>query len=256
MSLVRQAGKALFAAADLTLPSLPGPRILIYHQVGAETGKQTDLALGDFAWQIEWLAKHREVVELEAAIGRWDEPDSDRLAVVTFDDGYRDTFTTAFPILSDHNIPFTLYVSTKMIGSGDESFLDWDHIGVMLESGLLTIGSHTHTHADLRHLDEEEILQEVGEADNMIQRRLGIAPAHFAYPWGYWSEVAEHVVRERYESAALGAACRAVFGLDAHRLHRFPVQLSDGKRWFRLRLSGGLMIEERVRRRLRGYRGP
>jgi hypothetical protein len=77
MSLVRQAAKALFAVADFTLPSPPGPRILIYHQVGAETGKQTDLALSDFAWQVDWLAKNREVVELETAIGRWDEPGSE-----------------------------------------------------------------------------------------------------------------------------------------------------------------------------------
>jgi hypothetical protein len=256
MSLVRQAAKALFAAADFTVPSLPGPRILIYHQVGAETGKQTDLALSDFAWQVDWLATNREVVELEIAIGRWDEPGSDRLAVVTFDDGYRDTFTTAFPILSGHKIPFTLYLSTERIGSGDERFLDWDQIGIMLESGLLTIGSHTHTHADLRHLDEEKILNEIGEADNIIQRRLGIAPNHFAYPWGYWSEPADRIVRERYHSAALGAACRAGSGMDTHRLHRFPVQLSDGKRWFRPRLKGGFVVEERVRRRLRGYRGP
>ncbi len=126
----------------------------------------------------------------------------------------------------------------------------------MLQSGLLTIGSHTHTHADLRRLGREAILEEISEADDVIKRQLGIVPGHFAYPWGYWSEIADRIVRDRYESAALGAASRAVSGLDAHRLHRFPVQLSDGRRWFRMRLNGGLVAEEKVRRRLRGYQGP
>ncbi len=256
MSLVRQAAKALFAAADLTLPSLPGPRILIYHQVGAETGKQTDLALSHFAWQVDWLGKNREVVDLDTAIERWDEPGSDRLVVMTFDDGYQDTFTKAFPVLSGYNMPFTLYVSTRMIESDDERFLDWGQIGTMLESGLLTIGSHTHTHADLRHLNEKQIRKELEEADAIIRRRLGVAPNHFAYPWGYWSEVAERIVRDRYYSAVLGSPYRAPVGLDVHRIHRFPVQLSDGRRWFRGRLSGGFVVEERVRRELRGYRGP
>lgn len=256
MNLVRQAAKALFALGDTALRSPLGPRILIYHQVGAGTGKQTDLALSDFLWQLDWLEENREIVAIETAIRRWDEPGSERFVVVTFDDGYRDTFTTAFPFLARHSIPFTLYVATGMIGSSDERFLTWDQVGTMLESGLLTIGSHTHTHADLRSLGREAILEEMGEADGIIQRQLGSAPAHFAYPWGYWSEPADRIVRERYHSAALGASCRAVFGMDTHRLHRFPVQLSDGKRWFRLRLKGGFVVEERVRRRLRGYRGP
>ncbi len=123
MTLVRHAAKALFAVADTALPSPLGPRILIYHQVGAETGKQTDLAVNDFVWQVGWLEENREVVELETAIRRWDEPGSERFVVLTFDDGYRDTFSTAFPILSRHGIPFTLYLSTGMIESSDETSL-------------------------------------------------------------------------------------------------------------------------------------
>jgi len=256
MSLARQLAKALFALADTVLPSPLGPRILIYHQVGAGTGKQTDLALSDFMWQVDWLVENREIVDLETAIQRWDEPGSERFVVITFDDGYRDTFTTAYPILFRHSIPFTLYISTEMVASSDETSLTWSQVGTMFESGLLTIGSHTHAHADLRRLGREAILEEMGEADDVIQRHLGLAPAHFAYPWGYWSETADPIVRERYESAALGAASRAVTRLDPHLLHRFPVQLSDGKRWFRTRLNEGLVVEERVRRRLRGYRGP
>jgi hypothetical protein len=44
--------------------------------------------------------------------------------------------------------------------------------------------------------------------------------------------------------------------LDRFKIHRYPVQLSDGLRFFPARLRGGLRFEERARRRLKGYSGP
>jgi peptidoglycan/xylan/chitin deacetylase (PgdA/CDA1 family) len=212
-----------------------------------------------FSWQLEWLVANREVVSLDTAVERWHEPDADRLVVLTFDDGYRDTYTTAFPLMAGRRVPFTLYLSTEMIESiptesGAEP-LRWDQIETMVDSGLVTVGSHTHTHRDLRFASADETLWEVESADSIIDARLGVRPRHFAYPWGYWGESAHDVVRQRYESAVLGAPIsRSDF--DPHKMHRYPIQLSDGIAWFRARLSGGLLAEESVRRRSRGYKGP
>ena len=87
MSMVRSGAKALFSLVDRVVPSRAGPRILIYHQIGAGTGAQMDLSEGDFKWQMEWLAENRQVVSLDQAISRWDEPGSEDLVVITFDDG-------------------------------------------------------------------------------------------------------------------------------------------------------------------------
>lgn len=258
MSLLRQAAKATFAAADLLLPSPEGPRVLIYHRVGTSTGQQKEVSREDFIWQLNWLENNREIVDLETAVRRWTEPGADQMVALSFDDGYEDTYTTAFPLMGERGIPFTLYVATDMVESGSEAgvhSLNWQQIGEMLGSGLLTLGVHTHTHRDLRTVGYEEVLRELEISNDIIEQRTGGTPRHFAYPWGYWADQAHRAVAETYESAALGAPeARAQF--DRHRLHRFPVQLSDGKRWFRRRLEGGLLIEERVRRRLRGYRGP
>lgn len=263
MSLTRTAVKAASALTDAVLPRPPGPRLLIYHQVDAGLGRQMEVRLDDFRRQLDWLSANRQVVDLGEALVRWIEPGSERLVVLTFDDGYRDTYTTAFPLLYERGLPFTLYLATKSIETGvplgpaDKAEpLSWDHIEAMLESGLVTVGAHTHRHLDLRQLSPDEVEDELGTSDDLIERRLGIRPAHFAYPWGFWSPSSDRPVTDRYSSAALAGSHRAKRDLEPHRLHRYPVQLSDGFRFFGARLRGGLRLEEIIRRRVKGYTGP
>jgi len=263
MSLPRTAAKVVFAAADALLPKPRGPRVLIYHQVGVGLGRQIEVSRQDFASQLDWLVENRRVVPFEEAVAHWDEPDSDRLVALTFDDGYADTFTTAYPMLRERELPFLIYLATESIETGSPlgppgraDPLGWDQIVDMLSSGLATIGAHTHRHADLRFLEPAAVEEELETSDGLIERRLGFRPAHFAYPWGYWSKSAAVWVDSRYETAAIAGTPRPGRVFDRHRLHRYPVQLSDGFRFFGARLRGGLRGEEMLRRRLRGYRGP
>lgn len=257
---VRTLAKWVFAGADRLLPPLRGPRVLIYHQVGSDLGRQMEVTEGDFARQLDWLSEHREVVDLGTAIDRWDEPGSENLVVLTFDDGYLDTFTTAYPLLAERRLPFTLYLTTHPIETGEPlgpaAPIGWDHVAEMLASGLVTVGAHTHTHPDMRTLGRAAIEAEISISNELIGERLGVAPVHFTYPWGYWSELAESVLAEHYTSVTVGAARTVVVPADPMRLPRVPIQLSDGFRFFPARLTGGLRAEELVRRRLRGYTGP
>ncbi len=263
MSLIRTAAKAAFAAVDMVMPDPRGPRVLIYHQVGAGLGRQMEVTVDDFRRQMEWLGSNREVVSLDQAIARWEEPGSETLVALTFDDGYRDTHTTAFPILARHGFPFLIYLATESIETGKPlgpthgaEPLGWDLIGEMLGSGLVTIGAHTHRHTDLRAIDPDRVEEELRTSDDLIERRLGVKPRHFAYPWGHWSQPAADVVDERYETAAVAGTPRPRAQLTKHQLHRYPVQLSDGFRFFPARLRGGLRAEEQVRRWLDRYSGP
>jgi peptidoglycan/xylan/chitin deacetylase (PgdA/CDA1 family) len=263
VSLARTAVKAASALTDAFLLSPPGPRVLIYHQVDAGLGREMEVGLADFRRQLDWLSDNREVVDLGEALVRWEEPGAERLVVLTFDDGYRDNFTTAFPLLSELGLPFTLYLATESIETGvplgpalKAEPLSWDQIATMLESGLVTVGAHTHRHLDLRQLTTDEVEDELGTSDDLIEKRLGIRPAHFAYPWGFWSPSSHRPVADRYSSAALAGSRDVKGGLDPHLLPRYPVQLSDGFRFFRPRLRGGFRMEEAIRRRLKGYHGP
>jgi peptidoglycan/xylan/chitin deacetylase (PgdA/CDA1 family) len=261
MSPIRQLAKAIFAAADVFLPSPRGPRILIYHQVGAGLGRQMEVTTEDFVWQLDWLAQNRHVVGLDEALERWEEEGSENLVVLTFDDGYRDVHTTAFPLLKERGMPFTLYLATRAIETGNghpgAEPLKWGQIEEMIASGLVTIGSHTHNHADLRALSTDEIVREIETSNELIESHFGLIPIHFAYPWGYWSVEADSIIRHHFRSAALGShSVGRIRGSDPFQMHRVPIQLNDGTMWFSSRIRGGLLAEEALRRILRGYRGP
>lgn len=147
-----------------------------------------------------------------AARGGVAEPGTPRAAsdfVLTFDDGYADLFEVAFPLLVRDNLPFVLYLATSHVESGEPMSpgatpLTWDEIGTMNESGLMSLGAHTHQHLDLRRASLHKVEEDLGLSDELISRRVGVNPRHFAYPWGYWSPIADTVVRSRYDSAALG----------------------------------------------------
>ena len=262
MSAARTLGKSVFAAGDLFRRNPTGPRLLIYHQVGTDHGHQMEVTTENFVRQLDWLASEREVVDLTSAVQRWDEPGSDRLTVLTFDDGYRDVYTTAFPILLERRMPFILYLTTSLIADGSDPSdsadprLSWHQVAEMIDSGLMAFGAHTHNHPDLRELSREQVATELEISDDIIETRLGRRSEHFAYPYGFWSESADYEVRQRYSTAVLGGAPAPASTPDPHLLHRYPVQLSDGFRFFKARVKSGLRLEESLRRRLKGYEGP
>ena len=255
------AAKTVFAAADMVLGAWPGPRILIYHQIGAGSGRQMDLTPTAFRRHVKWLQDNGRIVGLGDALYEADDPDSHRQYVLTFDDGYADFYENAFPMLRDRAVPFTLYLTTGHIETGEplhpgDRPLNWDQVGEMLETGLVTLGAHTHTHPDMRGLPVDRVVEEVGESNRLIELRTGQVPEHFAYPKGYWDEAAETVVRANYRTAVLGAGVPVTKATDPHRIARVAVQKSDGQFFFTRKVARGMRLEERVRSQVKSYRNP
>lgn len=263
MSLIRVVGKSIFSLSDFLGPRPRGPRVLIYHKVGIQNGDQMEVTLPNFRRQMEWLHTERQVVGLDWALQHWEQPGSDQLVVLTFDDGYRDLYTSAFPVLEEYGMPFLLYLSPGLLTdqaarttSPRHESLSWPEIERMLESGLLTVGAHTYRHPDLRMLDRSEIEADLEKCDKAISERLGETPVHFAYPYGFWAETAHNVVRARYSTAVLGGSPRPKARPDRYKMHRYPVQLSDQFMFFRARVKRGLRLEEQIRRGIKDYTGP
>ena len=261
MDFVRTLSKVVFSATDLVLPALHGPRILLYHQVGIELGRQMEVSLKTFRAHLDWLQENGEVIDLQSALNRRGEPDNDRLFVLTFDDGYADIFYNAFPLIQDRGLPFTIYLTTEPVERGvpltpGAAPLSWDQANVMLESGLLTIGAHTHTHVDVRSVGRDRLIDEVETSNALIANRTGVMARHFAYPWGYWSGVAESVVADHYQSAALASVVSLAMDTNPLRLPRIPIQKADGSRFFRRKMDRGLRVEDWARRLVKRYSVP
>lgn len=261
--LMRTAAKLAFAGADPFFGPFPGPRILIYHQIGAGMGRQMEVTRSAFADQLDWLVSHGSVVPLEEAIAQRGRTGDERSFVLTFDDGYDDFYRFGYPELVKRDLPFALYLTTHPVESrepltpgGRAEPLTWGQIEAMYGSGAMTLAAHTHRHDDLRLLGADDIEADLATCDDLVERRLGVRPVHFAYPWGYWSQAADEAVRRRYASATLGSGPGITESTDVHLLHRVPVQLSDSAFFFRRKMRTGLRLEDVVRRRLKGYDGP
>jgi peptidoglycan/xylan/chitin deacetylase (PgdA/CDA1 family) len=258
-----KAVKVSAAIADGLKRPQPGVVILIYHRVGGGSGLQVDLPAEQFRRQMETLAEQGRAISIDEAVdwlsgGR---PACDNPVVVTFDDGTEDVVDVAVPILQQYAIPAVLYAATDFIERGrlfpySGKPASWTGLRDAMSTGLMTIGSHTHTHALLDRLSPQAIEDELVRSRSLIQDRLGVPGDHFAYPKAVRGSVqAESAVRKHFRSAALGGNRANDFGrTDLHRLARSGIQVADSMRWFRRKLDGGMALEETLRRSLNRVR--
>lgn len=262
----QELAKWLFAAAD-AVRRPQGLVVLIYHRVGARTPVSVDLPRPLFAEQLGALIAGWAPVTLDDAAAFLADPvppPGPPPVCLTFDDGTADFVEEALPELVTHGVPATLYVATDYIEVGrpfpdDGRPASWAGLRDALSTGLVTIGSHTHTHRLLDRVGGAEAAEELDRSIGLIEDRLGVACTHFAYPKALpGSPAAEEEVRRRFRTAALGGTRPNPYGsTDVHRIRRSPVQVSDGMRWFRRKAAGGMALEDGVRtlRNRRRYAG-
>ena len=256
MSAARTALKVTAAAVDTVRRPGPGLVVLIYHRVGRRTPVEVDLPVSLFEEQMAFLAAETTVVTLSAGLARLADPAAARepMVAVTFDDGTADFAEVAVPVLVAHDVPTTIYVATdfleRSVSFPDDGVpLSWSALGDAVSTGLIDVGSHTDGHALLDRLPAGEIAGELDRSIELIGERVGVKPQHFAYPKAVMgSAAADAAVRERFTSAAVAGTCVNLYGAtDPYRLARSPIQVSDGMRWFRRKVAGGLSFEDTLR---------
>ena len=181
--------------------------------------------------------------------------------VITFDDGTRDWSEVVLPILAEFQLPAVFYVATAFIDEQrpfprDGRPISWAGVRELVDSGLGTIGSHTHTHPMLDRVTVADAERELDQSVGLIQDRLGVKAGHFAYPRAVRGSLAiEAVVRDRFESAVVaGGRANPWLSSDLHRLARTPVHGGDPLAVVARKAAGGLRLEGRLREGLDGVR--
>jgi peptidoglycan/xylan/chitin deacetylase (PgdA/CDA1 family) len=262
-SLALRALKTSAETADRLRRPAPGIVVLIYHRVGGGSGLQLDLTVECFEEQMAWLAETGRVTTLDAALATLTGPRDvgPDPVVVTFDDGPADFADVTVPILMRYGVPVTIYVATAFVEE-QRPFpygappISWAALADTLTTGLVTVGSHTHTHALLDRLPPDRIAEELNRSSELVEDRLGVTATHFAYPKSVPpTSAADTAVRERFASAALAGTRPNPYGrTDPHRLARSPIQAGDEMRWFRAKADGGMAFEDDVRRFVNRWR--
>ncbi len=104
--------------------------------------------------------------------------------ILTFDDGYEDNYTFAYPILVKHGYSGMFYIITGKVGWDGQ--MTWNQLRTMLAHGM-QMGSHTVHHVNIGQVllnSQEQAQQELQISQSTLQQKLGMVVQHFCYPSG------------------------------------------------------------------------
>jgi peptidoglycan/xylan/chitin deacetylase (PgdA/CDA1 family) len=169
--------------------------------------------------------------------------------VLTFDDGYRDFYTEAFPVLSKYGLKATVFVvpgltGEQRIGRDGKEFMTWGEIREVHSYGT-QIGSHTMTHPTLHSMRPSQIGEELHESKALLEDKLGVAVRSFAYPFAFPEQdrpfvrtMKELLQLNSYRDGVCTIIGTAQRGHDPLFLPRLPVNAYDDLPLLEAKLNG------------------
>ncbi len=216
-------------------------QIILYHSVQEDdhfpASSGVNLPPEIFEGHLTYLASAGTVVPLEEALHP--PPRSGhRILAITFDDGYRDTWENAYPLLVKHSLPVTFFLTVGQVGTdwlfprGSYPGLSWERAREMGKNPLVKFGSHGMGHRNLTRLSHGEAAREIVESKNILEKRLSREVEFFSYPHGSYNGQIKGLVRE--------AGYRAAFSVIPRREDNFSqrrILISRRDNLFRLRLK-------------------
>ena len=188
------------------------PPILMYHYINSEEPLRSRLGVSpkSFERQMRFLREHKyNIVSLEELTDliKNKKKIPSKTIVITFDDGYLDNYTNAYPVLKKYNIPATIFVVINRIGKhlGNDDYMSWQQIKELSVLGLVTIGSHSMNHPNLSEMRSEgELKEEIFESKKILEKELNKEVKFFSYPFGGRSLDARRLVSLAGYKAAVG----------------------------------------------------
>lgn len=223
--------------------------ILMYHHLVEEGEEYNDMTVtvGRMEQDLKWLHAngYHTVLPRELISG---DPLPENPVLLTFDDGYRSNYELLFPLLQKYQMKAVISIITYMQEANASSFLNWDMCREMTESGLVEIGSHTHTLHNLgerkgnflpggingiqRYPEESDedfrvrVLDDIQKSYDIITQEVGQV-TFFAYPFGVTEPDAEAFVSELFPMTVVTKFGKADLQEGSHQLPRITVTMES-----------------------------
>ena len=220
--------------------------ILLYHRVADLTNDPEQLAISpvQFEEQIAAFSKEFNLASLSEVVKRLQNGQrlDKKTLCISFDDGYKDNFTCALPILERYKAPATFFIAGD--GLDSDHHYPWEqHAPELYEHAnsellaqasrnpLVEIGGHTQTHPRLSLLSREEQLFEIAENKTLLEDITGKKLQLFAYPFGQMNDFDDSSVAAvaacGYQAAVTTSSGLVSKGVDLFCLPREDVSSLD-----------------------------
>ncbi|HEV3232431.1 MAG TPA: polysaccharide deacetylase family protein [Candidatus Dormibacteraeota bacterium] len=210
--------------------------VLMYHYVrvapaGDRAGFNLSVTPENFAAQMRYLRDHGyhtlTMAQADQALLR-SQPLPAKPVVLTFDDGYRDFYTTAAPIMRSLGITATAYIPTSLLDG--KAYMTWAEVRELDGQGF-EMAAHTEFHVDLAKAADARARIEVFGSKDALESHLGHPVVDFCYPYGGFNYKVMALVQE---AGFLSATTTQVGGWH-NAQHMFDMS--------RVRVSGGETLE-------------
>lgn len=209
---------------SVQLPSVVHVPILMYHYVEyvKDKGDKTRISLNTTPYTLEQEVKtlsdagftFMTNAELADVLdGKSTLPSKPIL--LTFDDGYRDFYTDAYPILKKYHAKATQYVIAGFLNRSNH--LTTAQLQEIGKDGLVEIGAHTVHHVWLKGRSLKDVGSEVFQSKVILQKIINKPVVSFAYPFGAFDEQAVQVVKD----AGFSSATSTIPGIDQKPEYRY-----------------------------------
>lgn len=224
--------------------------ILTYHSIDS-SGSVISASPETFHRQMQSLSEARLTVISLGAVAtalRMRRALPPNAVAITFDDGYRNLYTEAFPVLARYGFTATVFLVTDYCGRDNDwpgqwrgiaraPLLTWPEISEMHRAGI-EFGSHSATHPDLTLIQRPQVEQEIRRSKAAIEDKLGVETTAFAYPYGKYNEQSKELVRREFQCAGSTILGRVRRDGDTYALQRVDMYYFTNAISFRRLIAG------------------
>ena len=218
--------------------------ILTYHSID-ESGSVISTAPEVFRRQMKFLSETGyNVVSLDKLVNSLidEKPSLSKTVALTFDDGFQNFYSTAFPVLEQYGFNATVFLVTDYCGKYNDwagnppnlprsAMLSWNEVKELNKCGI-EFGSHTRTHPDLTEISIAEAEREMVESKAVIEDSLGCEVKTFAYPYGKFNPSVKKVAENNFQAACSTTLGKVRRGSDFFSLERIDTYYLSNQKIF------------------------
>jgi len=209
------------------------PKILMYHSIANDPKDPYSVSIEMFEKQINYLIENNyHIISLKNLVdGLKKGTCLKNKIVITFDDGYKNFITNAFPILKKHKIPATVFLVFNLLGKKANwnncikhlEIMDKEDIKLIKKNGI-SLGGHTLKHTDLTSLNASDLRVLLTESKKKLID-FGENYLTYSYPWGRYSNKVINVIKNQGFECALIAKEKYVYLTNSlYQLGRITMQ--------------------------------